>query len=55
MVTKAGDGCLTSVLGAAEVALKTLPVLPSELAALGYRLEPLADGQRMLPSPIFSA
>ncbi|MCK1653847.1 hypothetical protein IVA88_20730 [Bradyrhizobium sp. 149] len=54
MVTKAGDGWLTSVPGAAEMALETLPmsVLPSELAALGYCLEPLADGQRMLPMPI---
>lgn len=54
MVTEAGDGWLTSVPGAAEVALETLvgSVLPSELAAMGYLLQPLHEGQRMLPMAI---
>lgn len=55
MVTKAGNGWLRSVVGAAEVALETLvgSVLPSELAAIGELSQPRQDGQRVLPSPIF--
>src|SRR6267378_4117778 len=44
-------GWLTSVPGAIDVSMECLPdsSLPDELKALGYRLEPTGETQRILP------
>jgi hypothetical protein len=47
-------GWLTSIPGAREVELQTLPdsTLPGDLERLGYRLEEIGETERILPSGI---
>ena len=47
-------GWLTSIPGAREVELQTLPDsrLPADLEALGYRLEEIGESERILPCGI---
>jgi hypothetical protein len=50
----AHGGWITSIPGAAEVSMETLPdsTLPDELRTLGYDVTEIGEGQRILPHTI---